>query len=55
VRRKPTGVCSLRVLHQPSADFTEGDLANPSRQRAGIWKTGGLELKAFHQRGGEKL
>ena len=42
VRRKPTGVCSLRALHPPSPVFTEGDLANSSRQRACMRKTSGL-------------
>ena len=42
VRRKPTGVCSLRALHLLCDVFTEGDLGNPSSQRAGMRKTGGL-------------
>ena len=46
VRRKPTGVGSLRALYLPSAVLTEGDLANSTLQRAGMRKIGGLTLAA---------
>ena len=42
VRRKPTGVCSLRALHLKSADFTEGDIANSSRKCRACGKPAGL-------------
>ena len=42
VGRMPIGALSLRAIFLPSADFTEGDIANPSRKCAHMRKTGGL-------------
>ncbi len=46
--RQPTGLLSLRALLLPSADFSESGLANPSRKRADIGKTGGLTPNATY-------
>jgi hypothetical protein len=39
---QPIGALSLGAHLLPSADFTEGDIADPSRECAGTRKTGGL-------------